>query len=103
MNMYWGSGDLAPRIRELGTRWRLVVRFTYRPFYLWYESRRYPLARRMGWIPELVSTRWQRGKSHHCPCWELNPCRSGSNPWEILHFPLIGKPVHSLSHFQKFL
>jgi len=23
--MYWGSGDIAPRILNLGTRWRWVV------------------------------------------------------------------------------
>jgi hypothetical protein len=30
---YWGSGGLAPRILDLGTRWRLVVSFTRRPLY----------------------------------------------------------------------
>jgi hypothetical protein len=29
----WGSGGIAPRILDLGTRWRLVVSFTPRPIY----------------------------------------------------------------------
>jgi len=27
----WRSGDIAPRILNLGTRWRCVVSFTRRP------------------------------------------------------------------------
>jgi hypothetical protein len=33
MKTYWGSGDTAPRILDLGTRWRWVVSFTPRPLY----------------------------------------------------------------------
>jgi hypothetical protein len=29
----WGSGDIAPLIRNLGTRWGWVVSFTRRPLY----------------------------------------------------------------------
>jgi hypothetical protein len=32
MEMYWGSEGIAPRILDLGTRWRLVVSFTPWPF-----------------------------------------------------------------------
>jgi hypothetical protein len=28
MKAYWGSGGIAPRILDLGTRWSCVVRFT---------------------------------------------------------------------------
>jgi hypothetical protein len=28
VKMYWDSGDIAPRILDVGTRWRLVVSFT---------------------------------------------------------------------------
>jgi len=28
------SGDIAPHILNLGTRWRCVVNFMFRPFYL---------------------------------------------------------------------
>jgi hypothetical protein len=34
MKAYWGSGDIAPPILDLDTRWRWVVRFTPRPIYL---------------------------------------------------------------------
>jgi hypothetical protein len=33
METYWGSGGIAPRILNLGTRWRWVVSFTPRPLY----------------------------------------------------------------------
>jgi hypothetical protein len=33
MKTYWGSGDVAPHVLNLGTRWRWVVSFTPRPFY----------------------------------------------------------------------
>jgi hypothetical protein len=32
--IYWGSGGIAPRILDLGNRWRWVVSFTPRPLYL---------------------------------------------------------------------
>jgi hypothetical protein len=32
MKAYWGSGGTAPRILDLGIRWRRVVSFTPRPF-----------------------------------------------------------------------
>jgi hypothetical protein len=34
MKTYWGSGDIAPHILDLRTRWRWVVSFTTRPIYL---------------------------------------------------------------------
>jgi len=34
MKAYWGSGDISPRIIDLGTRWRWVVSFTSRQLYL---------------------------------------------------------------------
>jgi hypothetical protein len=33
MKAYWGSADIATRILNLGTRWRLLVSFTSRPLY----------------------------------------------------------------------
>jgi hypothetical protein len=47
MKAYRGSGGLAQRIFDLGTRWNWVVSFTSRPFYLQEESPRYPLNRRL--------------------------------------------------------
>jgi hypothetical protein len=35
-----GSGDIAPRILNLGTRWRWVVSFTLRPLCPWYHLRK---------------------------------------------------------------
>jgi hypothetical protein len=48
MKAYWGSGCIAPRILDLGTRWRWVVSFTPRPLYSQGRSPGYPLDRRLG-------------------------------------------------------
>jgi hypothetical protein len=46
MKVYWGSGGIASRILDLGTRWRRVVSFTPRPLYL--------QRKRAEWDPEPV-------------------------------------------------
>jgi hypothetical protein len=43
-----GNRDIAPRILELGTRWRWVVSFKRRPLYPQEKSRRHPLDRSLG-------------------------------------------------------
>jgi hypothetical protein len=48
MKAYWGSGCTAPRILDLGTRWRLVVSFTPYPFYPQIKRSWYPFDRRLG-------------------------------------------------------
>jgi len=45
---HWGSRCIAPSVLNLGTRWRWVVSFTFRPFYPREKSLRYPLRRRLG-------------------------------------------------------
>jgi hypothetical protein len=47
MKAYWRSGDIAPRIIDLGTRWRWVVSFTPWPLYPQGKSPPYPLDRRL--------------------------------------------------------
>jgi len=42
-----GSGGIAPRILDLGTRWRWVVSLTTRPLYTRNKSPRYPLDRKL--------------------------------------------------------
>jgi hypothetical protein len=42
------SRGIAPRILDLGTRWRFVVSLTPRPLYSQGKSPRYPLDRRPG-------------------------------------------------------
>jgi hypothetical protein len=44
----WESGCMAPRILDLGTRWRRVVSFTSQPLYPQGKSPWYPLVRRLG-------------------------------------------------------
>jgi hypothetical protein len=48
MKAYWGSGDIASFILDLGTRWRWVVSFTPRPLCFHEKSPWYPLDRRLG-------------------------------------------------------
>jgi hypothetical protein len=48
MKVYWWSGGIAPRILDLGTRWRWVVSFTSRPLYHKGKNPWYPLDRRLG-------------------------------------------------------
>jgi hypothetical protein len=48
MKAYWGSGGIAARILDLGTRWRWAVSFTPRPLYPQGKSPWYPLDRRLG-------------------------------------------------------
>jgi hypothetical protein len=47
MKAYWRSGGIAPRILDLGSRWRWVVSFTPRPLYSQGKSSRYPLDRKL--------------------------------------------------------
>jgi hypothetical protein len=48
MKTYWGSGGIAPRSLDLGTRWRWVISFTPQPLYPQGKSPWYPLDRRLG-------------------------------------------------------
>jgi len=48
-----GSGVIAPRIFDLGTRWSWVVSFTPRQLYPEGRSPRYPLDRRLGGLQSL--------------------------------------------------
>jgi hypothetical protein len=66
MKAYWGSGDIAARIFDLGTRWRWVVSFTPRPLYLQGKSPWYPLDRSLGGF-QSVWTRWLRENSEPLP------------------------------------
>jgi hypothetical protein len=54
---YWENKGIAPRILDLGTRWKWVVSFTPRPLYSQRKRPWYPLHR-----PEPLWTRWWRNK-----------------------------------------
>jgi hypothetical protein len=71
----WGSGEIASRIVNLCTIWRLVIRFTIRPLH--------PSEKEHGCAPELVSTFSSR---------EISPTSPGIKP----RFP--SRPAHSHSH-----
>jgi hypothetical protein len=66
MKTYWGSGGIAPRILDLGTKWRWVVSFMPRPLYSQGKSPRYPLDRRLGG-PQSRSGRGGEDKNSQLP------------------------------------
>jgi len=66
----WVSASIAPRILNLGTRWRGAFSFSTRPLYLQGKSPWYPLARR------LVEPQGRPGccgeEKRSCTCQESN-------------------------------
>jgi hypothetical protein len=48
MKAYWGSGGVAPRILDLGSRWKWVVSFTPGRFIPQGKSPWYPFDRKLG-------------------------------------------------------
>jgi hypothetical protein len=79
MRTYWGNGGIAPRILNLGTRWKWVVSFMPRPHY---PRRKSPV---IHWIGGWVGPRAglgavaKREKFHYWLCRESNagrPARS---------------------------
>jgi hypothetical protein len=70
----FGEWRISVNILNFGTTWRWVISFTLRPPYARGKS---PRTRWIGgWVDirarlDVVTTK----KSHHCPFWELNPCR----------------------------
>jgi len=78
MKMHW-DGDIAPRIFNLGARWRWVVSLTPRRFIL--------DTRLVGWWVGLgagLDAVANKKKSHNCPCRELNTGRPSSSHVSIL-------------------
>jgi hypothetical protein len=77
METYWGSGGIAPRFLDLGTRWRLAVSFTPRSLYPQRKSPCYPLDRRLGGPQSRSGRGGEEKNSHPLPGIELEP-RSSS-------------------------
>jgi hypothetical protein len=78
--MYWGSGGIAPRIRDLGTRWRWVVSFTPWPLYFRGKGHWYPWNRRVDGAQSRSGRGGEEKIFHYCRCRELNRCRPASKP-----------------------
>jgi hypothetical protein len=83
---YWRSGVIVPRIVDLGTRWRRVVRFTLRPLYSQGKRSWYPLDRRLG----MLQSRSGRGGEE-----------KNSQPLPELELPII--QFHSTKIWTKFV
>jgi hypothetical protein len=71
---YWRNRDIAPRILNLGTRWRWVVSFMPRPLYNRGKNPWYPLDMRLGG-PQSWSGRGgeDKKKSYTSPTGNWNP------------------------------
>jgi hypothetical protein len=54
MKACWGSGGIAPRIIDLGTRWGWVVSFAPQPLYPPGKEPLVPVGYEAGWVPESV-------------------------------------------------
>jgi hypothetical protein len=70
-NTGWGSGGIAPRVLNYGTRWRWVVSFTPRPIYRREKNPRYQMVTLGG-----SGCGGEEKRSHYCPGQELYPGRS---------------------------
>jgi hypothetical protein len=61
------SGGIAPRIIDIGSRWRWVVSFTPRPLYPQGKSPLYPLDRRLGGPQSRSGRGGEEKNSQHIP------------------------------------
>jgi hypothetical protein len=104
MKVYWGSGSIAPRILDLGIRWRWVVSLTLWSPYSQQKSPLVPIGYEAGWAPEPVRTRWWRDK-FPAPAGTRTPDDPTRSPglyhWTIiLHFyNLVATEEYFLFHF----
>jgi hypothetical protein len=81
MKAYWGSGGIAPRILDLGTRLRWVVSFTPQPLYSQGKIPCYPLDRRLGGPQSRCGCGGEEKNSQPPPVIELwNPDRPACSP-----------------------
>jgi hypothetical protein len=73
--MYFGCVGTAPRILSLGNRWKWVVSFHRRGSIPQSVSPWYQLDRRLCGPQRRAERGYEKRKSHHCPCQELEPGR----------------------------
>jgi hypothetical protein len=71
MNVYWGSGGIAPRILDLGTRWRLSGQLYDQAALPQRKIPWYPLDRRLGGPQSRSGRGGEEKNSQHLP--ELEP------------------------------
>jgi hypothetical protein len=71
MKAYWETGGIAPRILDLGTRWRWVVSFTPRPLYPQGMRPCYPLDRRLSGPQSRSGRGGEEKNSYPLPALEL--------------------------------
>jgi len=99
----WRSGGIAPRILNLGNRWRWVVSFTLRPLYP--RGKSSGAHWRGGWFGHRTGLDSGANKKSLCPCRKLNPGRSArdlvtilTKLFRLLHFVMmIFKSTHRAS------
>jgi hypothetical protein len=89
MEAYWRSGCIAPRILDLGARWRWVISFTARPPGTHWIG---------GWVGLRAGLDAEVKRKFPSPCWYTNP--RSSSP-ELYHWD-IPAPVQKLVHDLKW-
>jgi hypothetical protein len=110
MKMYWGSGGIASRTPNLGTRWRFVVSYTPRPLYPLRKSPWYQLNRGLSGSQSRSGRGGEENMSRRCPFRELNPGRPACSLVSILSRDVVmslvswgGKRLLQSSYFSVFL
>jgi hypothetical protein len=82
---YWGSGGIAPRILNVGNRWRWVVSFALQPVYHRIRSLSYPASRLCG--PQSRYGRCGEQKNfNRCHSRESKPGRQGCHDKLLIFF-----------------
>jgi hypothetical protein len=94
MKAYLGSGDIAPRIIDLGTRWRWMVSFTLLPLYPQGKSPCYPLDRRLGG-PQSRSERGGEKNSQPLPVLEPPIIQPAAQRYTTELFRLFRQLLHT--------
>jgi hypothetical protein len=74
----WGSGGLAPRILNVGSRWRCVVSLTLQRLYPQQNSPRYALNRKLDGPQIRIGRDGKEKNSHNLP--EVEPRSSSPKP-----------------------
>jgi hypothetical protein len=99
MRTYWGSGSIAPRILNLGTRWRWVVSLTHRPLY---PEERTPGTHWVGgWVGPRTGQDAVVKKIILSPRQELNPGRRArSQALYRLRYPTL--QLFNIAHTKKY-
>jgi hypothetical protein len=90
----WGSGGIAPRSLDIGTRWRRMVRIILWPLYSSGKQPSLATGQKVVWVPGPVWTLWRRDESL-APDGNRIPVPRPSIAQPLLH-PSVGQNTHAI-------